>query len=78
MLEVARWFMSTLWGSYASRCTNGLNEKKPYNPVLGEQFFCKLGDVDCICEQGTYYGTIFFFFYPRMAIVCPSSIGVGV
>jgi hypothetical protein len=60
MLEVARWFMSTLWGSYASRCTNGLNEKKPYNPVLGEQFFCKLGDVDCICEQGTDYGIFFF------------------
>jgi hypothetical protein len=53
MLEVARWFISTLWGSYASRCTNGLNEKKPYNPVLGEQFFCKLGEVNCICEQGT-------------------------
>ncbi|KAG0173018.1 Oxysterol binding protein [Apophysomyces sp. BC1021] len=44
--------MSTLWGSYASRCTGGLNEKKPYNPILGEQFHCTLGDVKCICEQG--------------------------
>ncbi|KAI8582285.1 hypothetical protein K450DRAFT_228235 [Umbelopsis ramanniana AG] len=62
MLEVARWFMSTLWGSYASRCTNGLNEKKPYNPVLGEQFFCKLGDVDCICEQVSHHPPISAFY----------------
>lgn len=52
MLAVTRWFMSTLWGSYASRCTNGLTEKKPYNPILGEQFFCHMGNVKCICEQG--------------------------
>lgn len=52
MLAVTRWFMSTLWGSYASRCTNGLTEKKPYNPILGEQFNCHMGNVKCICEQG--------------------------
>jgi hypothetical protein len=44
--------MSTLWGSYASRCTNGLTEKKPYNPILGEQFYCSMEDVKCVCEQG--------------------------
>lgn len=54
MLAVTRWFMSTLWGSYASRCTNGQHEKKPYNPILGEQFLCKLGDVECVCEQGNW------------------------
>lgn len=52
MLAVTRWFMSTLWGSYASRCTNGLTEKKPYNPILGEQFYCDMGDIKCVCEQG--------------------------
>lgn len=56
MLAVTRWFMSTLWGSYASRCTNGLTEKKPYNPILGEQFNCHMGDIKCVCEQGKYNG----------------------
>lgn len=54
MLAVTRWFMSTLWGSYASRCTNGLTEKKPYNPILGEQFNCHMGNIRCVCEQGIY------------------------
>lgn len=73
MLAVARWFMSTLWGSYASRCTNGQTEKKPYNPILGEQFHCKLGDIDCICEQGMVNGSqslvanaIVYMFYSRV------------
>ncbi|KAI8339116.1 hypothetical protein BC941DRAFT_394549 [Chlamydoabsidia padenii] len=62
MLAVVRWFMSTLWGSYASRCTNGLNEKKPYNPILGEQFKCTLGDVKCICEQVCHHPPISAFY----------------
>ncbi|KAL0096397.1 hypothetical protein J3Q64DRAFT_1669198 [Phycomyces blakesleeanus] len=62
MLAVTRWFMSTLWGSYASRCTNGLNEKKPYNPILGEQFRCNLGDVSCICEQVRHHPPISAFY----------------
>ncbi|CDS09367.1 hypothetical protein LRAMOSA10727 [Lichtheimia ramosa] len=62
MLAVARWFMSTLWGSYASRCTNGQTEKKPYNPILGEQFHCKLGDIDCICEQVCHHPPISAFY----------------
>ncbi|KAI9314604.1 hypothetical protein BX666DRAFT_2029475 [Dichotomocladium elegans] len=62
MLAVTRWFMSTLWGSYASRCTNGQHEKKPYNPILGEQFRCKLGDVDCICEQVCHHPPISAFY----------------
>ncbi|KAI8089406.1 uncharacterized protein BX664DRAFT_297090 [Halteromyces radiatus] len=62
MLAVVRWFMSTLWGSYASRCTNGLNEKKPYNPILGEQFKCTLGNVKCICEQVCHHPPISAFY----------------
>lgn len=58
MLAVTRWFMSTLYGDYASRCDKGQSEKKPYNPVLGERFFCTFddtagtGETRCICEQG--------------------------
>ncbi|CDH53736.1 oxysterol binding protein [Lichtheimia corymbifera JMRC:FSU:9682] len=62
MLAVTRWFMSTLWGSYASRCTNGQHEKKPYNPILGEQFLCKLGDVECVCEQVCHHPPISAFY----------------
>ena len=39
MLAVVKWFMSTLYGSYHERCANGATERKPYNPILGEQFF---------------------------------------
>jgi hypothetical protein len=62
MIAVARWFVSTLWGSYASRCTNGLTEKKPYNPILGEQFYCHLGRIKCTCEQGIY---IYYFLFTK-------------
>ncbi|ORX52675.1 Oxysterol-binding protein [Hesseltinella vesiculosa] len=62
MLAVTRWFMSTLWGSYASRCTNGLNEKKPYNPILGEQFNCMMGDVQLRCEQVCHHPPISAFY----------------
>ncbi|KAG0165757.1 Oxysterol binding protein [Apophysomyces sp. BC1015] len=62
MLAVTRWFMSTLWGSYASRCTNGLTEKKPFNPILGEQFHCTLGDVKCVCEQVRHHPPISAFY----------------
>lgn len=39
MVAVTRWFISTLYGSYYERCSEG-SEKKPYNPILGEEFFC--------------------------------------
>ncbi|ORY93867.1 hypothetical protein BCR43DRAFT_443517 [Syncephalastrum racemosum] len=67
MVAVTRWFMSTLWGSYASRCTNGLTEKKPYNPILGEQFHCKLGDVECVCEQVCHHPPISAFYLESKA-----------
>ena len=36
---VAKWVLSTLWGSFASRTPKSGFERKPYNPILGEQFF---------------------------------------
>ncbi|CEJ04458.1 hypothetical protein RMCBS344292_18419 [Rhizopus microsporus] len=62
MLSICRWFISTLWGSYASRCTGGKFEKKPYNPILGEQFFCTMGDAKCICEQVCHHPPISAFY----------------
>lgn len=61
MLEVVRWYVSTLYGSYGYRSAEGRLEKKPYNPILGEQFFCKWEDentdykkVTLTAEQGKF------------------------
>ncbi|KAI7900498.1 uncharacterized protein BX663DRAFT_517839 [Cokeromyces recurvatus] len=62
LLAICRWFISTLWGSYASRCTGGKYEKKPYNPILGEQFFCEMGDAKCVCEQVCHHPPISAFY----------------
>ncbi|KAJ1909184.1 Oxysterol-binding protein 4 [Tieghemiomyces parasiticus] len=37
MVAVCRWFISTLYGSYYLRTAESSNEKKPFNPILGEQ-----------------------------------------
>ncbi|GJJ74813.1 hypothetical protein EMPS_07171 [Entomortierella parvispora] len=39
LLNCTRWFISTLNGSYSARSTAAGMEKKPYNPILGEQYF---------------------------------------
>lgn len=62
LLAISRWFISTLYGSYASRCTDGKYEKKPYNPILGEQFFCDMGDAKCVCEQVGHHPPISAFY----------------
>ncbi|KAF9935239.1 glycerol ethanol, ferric requiring protein [Linnemannia zychae] len=41
LLNATRWFISTLYGSYSSRSTAVGMEKKPYNPILGEQYFAQ-------------------------------------
>ena len=59
-MAVARWFLSTLYGSFRSRCENQM-EKKPFNPILGETFHCTWRDTNKIgwdeshidVEQGT-------------------------
>ena len=45
MIAVVRWFISTLYASYGVRSETG-NVKKPYNPILGEQFFCDIEGPD--------------------------------
>ncbi|KAG5455618.1 MAG: Oxysterol-binding protein-domain-containing protein, partial [Olpidium bornovanus] len=62
IVAVLKWFVSTLYGSYYSRCAKGF-EKKPYNPVLGEEFFCNFkcdkpcGKTRLFCEQGNLITT---------------------
>eukprot|EP00158_Paraphelidium_tribonemae_P009672 Partr_v1_DN28927_c4_g1_i2_m25211 putative Oxysterol-binding protein len=68
-LFVARWFLSTLYGSYHERCADG-SEKKPYNPVLGEQFFTRWREdapaatwksAECVVEQVSHHPPISAF-----------------
>ena len=81
MLAVTKWLISTFYGFYASRWANSGNEKKPFNPVLGEQFFAVwkdggvgeggesggIGDFNMYCEQGMYcIRIICAFFYWRV------------
>ncbi|KAI9141224.1 hypothetical protein BKA69DRAFT_1038683 [Paraphysoderma sedebokerense] len=62
MVAVARWFTSSLFGSYLSRCVTG-TEKKPFNPVLGELFLGKwptdskrnLGETTMVVEQAFHF-----------------------
>ncbi|KAJ3330480.1 Oxysterol binding protein [Kappamyces sp. JEL0680] len=59
MLACTRWFLSTLYGSFRSRCEN-TSEKKPFNPVLGELFKATWndenstgwGEASLVVEQG--------------------------
>lgn len=49
LVACVRWYISTLFGSYGSRSgerrASGF-ERKPYNPILGEQFRCRWMDDD--------------------------------
>ncbi|CAG8552505.1 9451_t:CDS:2 [Acaulospora colombiana] len=40
-VAVLKWFVSTLYGSFASRKDKDKIEKKPFNPILGEQFLAR-------------------------------------
>ncbi|KAH8555855.1 hypothetical protein BGW37DRAFT_478828 [Umbelopsis sp. PMI_123] len=58
-----KWYISALNGSFASRVPQGEWEKKPYNPVLGEQFFCAWDDnTRIVCEQVSHHPPISGFF----------------
>ncbi|KAH7044757.1 hypothetical protein BKA57DRAFT_426803 [Linnemannia elongata] len=67
LLNATRWFISTLYGSYSSRSTTAGMEKKPYNPVLGEQYFAKwtgdeeTGDTILKAEQVSHHPPIMGF-----------------
>ncbi|KAJ2160031.1 Oxysterol-binding protein 4 [Coemansia sp. RSA 552] len=61
MRLVARWFVSTLYGSYNKRVAeSNTGEKKPFNPILGEQFLAAWDDPDYgetrfVCEQVSHH-----------------------
>ncbi|CAG8586977.1 974_t:CDS:10 [Ambispora gerdemannii] len=43
-IAVLRWYVSTLYGSFRSRQDKEKIEKKPFNPILGEQFLARWED----------------------------------
>lgn len=60
LLFVVQWFISGLFGSYASRSTSTGFERKPFNPILGERFFARWkddGDGECVmtAEQVSHH-----------------------
>ncbi|KAI8985105.1 hypothetical protein BDB01DRAFT_721704 [Pilobolus umbonatus] len=61
MVAFVRWFISSLNASFARRVPKGEWEKKPYNPILGEQFKMTWGDVEgsgetkVLCEQVSHH-----------------------
>ncbi|KAG0215460.1 glycerol ethanol, ferric requiring protein [Mortierella sp. NVP41] len=67
LLNCTRWFISTLYGSYSSRATTAGMEKKPYNPILGEQYFAQwtgdeaTGDIVLTAEQVSHHPPILGF-----------------
>ncbi|KAJ2722413.1 Oxysterol-binding protein 4 [Coemansia sp. Benny D115] len=58
---VARWFVSTLYGSFNKRVAeSNSGEKKPFNPILGEQFIAswndaEYGETKFVCEQVSHH-----------------------
>ncbi|KAG0204397.1 glycerol ethanol, ferric requiring protein [Mortierella sp. GBA30] len=67
LLNATKWFISTLYGSYSSRSTAAGMEKKPYNPILGEQYFAQwtgdeeTGDTVLKAEQVSHHPPIMGF-----------------
>lgn len=60
MLVVVQWYLSGLFGSYASRSTSSGFERKPFNPILGERFFAEwpdegYGTTEMIAEQVSHH-----------------------
>ncbi|KAI7826346.1 hypothetical protein BX661DRAFT_183827 [Kickxella alabastrina] len=56
MKLVARWFVSTLYGSFNKRVAeSNSGEKKPFNPILGEHFLHQYGKTKFICEQVSHH-----------------------
>lgn len=60
MLVVVQWYLSGLFGSYASRSTSSGFERKPFNPILGERFFAEWADegygaTELIAEQVSHH-----------------------
>ncbi|KAI9272574.1 hypothetical protein BY458DRAFT_435219 [Sporodiniella umbellata] len=64
MIHFVKWFISSLNASYARRVPKGEWEKKPYNPILGEQFkmhwndLKNSGETQVLCEQVSHHPPI--------------------
>lgn len=62
MLNVLRFYVSTLRGSYTARNSEQGSEKKPFNPILGEVYLGKwpaeaangTGETILVSEQGGF------------------------
>ncbi|KAI8969052.1 hypothetical protein BDF20DRAFT_142295 [Mycotypha africana] len=58
-----KWFISSLNGSFSSRVPKGEWEKKPFNPILGEQFHCQWEDkTRIVCEQVSHHPPVSGFY----------------
>ncbi|KAJ2782884.1 Oxysterol-binding protein 4 [Coemansia javaensis] len=70
---VARWFVSTLYGSYNKRVAESdAGEKKPFNPILGEQFRAAWGDAESgettfVCEQVSHHPPVSAIYFENAA-----------
>ncbi|KAI5450192.1 Oxysterol-binding protein 4 [Naganishia albida] len=67
MEKVLRWFICTLKGQYTTRNEKMGSEKKPLNPVLGEQFFgvwpdAGYGETTLTVEQVSHHPPITAYF----------------
>lgn len=68
LLAFIKWFISYLNASYIKRVPKGLWEKKPLNPVLGEQWMMNWCDVDgngetkVLCEQVSHHPPVTGFY----------------
>ncbi|RXK39841.1 oxysterol binding protein [Tremella mesenterica] len=73
MERVLRWFICTLKGQYTTRNEKMGSEKKPLNPVLGEEFFgvwpdvAGRGETKLIVEQVSHHPPIVSRFYNEKA-----------
>ncbi|KAI9321718.1 hypothetical protein BX666DRAFT_1904919 [Dichotomocladium elegans] len=58
-----KWFISSLNGSFSSRVPKGEWEKKPFNPILGEQFKCSWDNgTYIVCEQVSHHPPVSGFY----------------
>ncbi|KAI8074542.1 hypothetical protein BC940DRAFT_230568 [Gongronella butleri] len=76
MVAFVKWYVSSLNASYSSRVPKGEWEKKPYNPVLGEQFFMSWGDDEStkvIIEQVSHHPPLTGFYIKH----APSGIALN-
>lgn len=68
LLAFIKWFISYLNASYRRRVPKGQWERKPFNPVLGEQWFMSwqevagCGETKVICEQVSHHPPVTAFY----------------